>query len=224
MNDNFPFEIPEKVAWASEFILPFNRIQLVQGVYLLGKESKVIYIGSSANILARIGSHLKDKWFDSVHYACTNNWTKDYMEQFEFYLICAFQPSINKKLDKYEKYADLFRAGHSIIKDLKWSMPDGNSIPLESPYLPVISKHLEQKVVADIENTLKPELDKEKRKINAKYRDAEVAYSRAKKNEVSTMGKFLNKKIVSLVNENSILSKTVSKLEAQASDTFGLVA
>ena len=65
-------------------------------VYFLLKKEKVVYIGSSENFLVRLGSHLKDKDFDSYHFVELRN--KEEMLRVEAENIIYYNPLYNKGL------------------------------------------------------------------------------------------------------------------------------
>ena len=65
-------------------------------VYFLLKKEKVVYIGSSENFLVRLGSHLKDKDFDSYYFVELRN--KEEMLRAEAENIIYYNPFYNKGL------------------------------------------------------------------------------------------------------------------------------
>ncbi len=75
----------------SEIIRKSSSYGNVCGVYFLIKDSKIIYIGQSINIAARITSH-KDKDFDSVSYVTCKRSELDILES--LYII-AYNPVLN---------------------------------------------------------------------------------------------------------------------------------
>lgn len=62
------------------------------GVYFLVKGNRVVYVGQSVNIVARLGTHLKEKEFDSTCYMAAEPQELDFIESF---YIHALQPELN---------------------------------------------------------------------------------------------------------------------------------
>lgn len=87
----------------------FNRIRmglkklegfaLIQGIYFLCKRNDLLYIGSSNNIIHRLGKHLENKSFDTVY--CLNMGFEqfDTIREIEAGLIDFFKPPLNRGKD-----------------------------------------------------------------------------------------------------------------------------
>lgn len=67
--------------------------KLICGVYFLFKGYELVYVGATANILRRIGDHLRDKEFDTFAYVEVEPARLNMVEQ--IYLM-AFKPAMNK--------------------------------------------------------------------------------------------------------------------------------
>lgn len=81
-------------------------------VYFLLKKDKIVYIGSSENFLLRVGSHLKDKDFDSFYYVQLKN--KEEMLKTEAENIIYYNPLYNKNLP--ESYISLSYLKNVLLK------------------------------------------------------------------------------------------------------------
>jgi GIY-YIG catalytic domain len=68
----------------------------MQGIYFLLKDGKVIYVGQSSNVMARIGVHIANpkKSFDSYSFFKVENY--DDLNVIETYYIYKFDPLENK--------------------------------------------------------------------------------------------------------------------------------
>lgn len=75
----------------SELVSKSSDYSNVCGIYFLIKDSKIVYIGQSRNIAARITAH-KDKDFDSVSYVTCK---KEELDITETLYILAYQPLLN---------------------------------------------------------------------------------------------------------------------------------
>lgn len=72
---------------------------LLQGIYRLYKDEKIVYIGQSNDINNRIEEHKRDKIFDSYDYCEINS--KSDRSIYELYYIAKYKPLYNKE-GKYE--------------------------------------------------------------------------------------------------------------------------
>lgn len=70
-------------------------VALIRGVYFLCTGSRLIYIGSSNNIMLRIGSHFKDKVFDRAYFINMAGYDMDTIHGLEATLIDYFKPNLN---------------------------------------------------------------------------------------------------------------------------------
>lgn len=90
--------------------LPSTSVRRLKGVYFLYRGLKLVYIGSSANIVQRIVNHTKDKEFDSYKFIEINGninilevesgFIKKYQPEYNY--IHTLKP--NKKLSKIEEF------------------------------------------------------------------------------------------------------------------------
>jgi len=78
-------------------IMIINKVNYHSGVYCLLKDGKIVYIGSSSNVLRRVGWHLdkKEKDFNEWSLMCSLT-DKSEMLETEGRLIHKHKPKLNK--------------------------------------------------------------------------------------------------------------------------------
>ena len=68
-------------------------VESVTGIYFLVKDGKIVYVGQSTNIFARVGTHKTDKDFDkAIYFECPST----ELDDLEYELINILQPEYNK--------------------------------------------------------------------------------------------------------------------------------
>ena len=67
-------------------------VESVTGIYFLVKDGKIVYVGQSTNVFARVGTHKTDKDFDkAVYFECSST----ELDDLEYELINILQPQYN---------------------------------------------------------------------------------------------------------------------------------
>lgn len=75
-----------------EIVAQAHPLVPICGVYFLVKDGRVVYVGQSVNIVARLGTHLKQKDFDSSCYIAAGPHELDFIESFYIHLL---RPELN---------------------------------------------------------------------------------------------------------------------------------
>ena len=76
-------------------------VESVTGIYFLVKDGKIVYVGQSTNIFARVGTHKTDKDFDkAVYFECPST----ELDDLEYELINILQPQYNKTGNPRERF------------------------------------------------------------------------------------------------------------------------
>ena len=94
-------------------------VESVIGIYFLIKDKKIVYVGQSTNIFARVGAHKMDKDFDkAVYFECPST----ELDDLEYELINILQPQYNKTGNPQERFPYLdfsTRSEASLAKEIE---------------------------------------------------------------------------------------------------------
>jgi len=83
----------EALKLARQYLDKLMVVESVTGIYFLVKDEKIVYVGQSTNIFARVGTHKMDKDFDkAVYFECPST----ELDDLEYELITVLQPKYNK--------------------------------------------------------------------------------------------------------------------------------
>ena len=80
----------------SEIVKQASKWGGVSGVYFLIKQDRIVYVGQSVNVFARIGTHQTDKDFDSIAWLPCD---KGILDKLESIYIHTLQPPLNGRLN-----------------------------------------------------------------------------------------------------------------------------
>ncbi len=80
----------------SEIVQQSSKWGGVSGVYFLIKQDRIVYVGQSVNVFARIGTHQTDKDFDSIAWLPCD---KGVLDKLESIYIHTLQPPLNGRLN-----------------------------------------------------------------------------------------------------------------------------
>lgn len=84
--------IGRKGATHDEIVEQAHPLEPICGVYFLVKEKRVVYVGQSVNIVARLATHMGTKDFDSTCYMVARPEELDFIESFYIYML---SPALN---------------------------------------------------------------------------------------------------------------------------------
>ena len=94
-------------------------VESVTGIYFLVKDEKIVYVGQSTNIFARVGTHKTDKDFDkAVYFECPST----ELDDLEYELINILQPKYNKSGNPREHFPYLSfinKREASLVKEIE---------------------------------------------------------------------------------------------------------
>lgn len=94
--------IGRKDATHDEIVGQAHPLEPICGVYFLVKDRRVVYVGQSVNIVARLAAHMGTKDFDSTCYMVAQPEELDFIESFYIYML---SPALNgpapMRLDRF---------------------------------------------------------------------------------------------------------------------------